>query len=285
MTDAKLVRLTEHLYWMPPGPPDRPSLCAVVGERYTLMLEAGASAAHARLFLDAVKQTNVPAPRYVALTHWHWDHVFGAAEVAAPVIAHRLTGQQLGVLKAYDWSDAALDERVSTGEEIAFCADNIKLELPTPRQVEIALPDIVFHDSLELQLGGVTCTMQHVGGDHAADSCVMYIAPDGVLFLSDCLYDAIYAPKRHYTVERLFPLLDRLLAFDAQLYVEGHSDSLLARAQFELLASQLRLAGTLVHDLRSEASVLAAVEAQTGQPADEDMREFISAFLAGYDIG
>ena len=33
--------------------------------------------------------------------------------------------------------------------------------------------------------------------------------------LFHCLYDAIYTPKRHYTVKRLFPLLDALSTFDA----------------------------------------------------------------------
>jgi hypothetical protein len=49
-----LTKISEHVYWMPPGAPDRPSLCAVVGDRRTLMLDAGSSKAHAREFLDAL---------------------------------------------------------------------------------------------------------------------------------------------------------------------------------------------------------------------------------------
>jgi len=76
-----LHRISDRVYWLPPGPPDRPSLCAVVGERRTVMLDAGASAAHARLFLDGLAAEGAATPSYVALTHSHWDHVFGAAEV------------------------------------------------------------------------------------------------------------------------------------------------------------------------------------------------------------
>jgi hypothetical protein len=34
---STLVKITDHVYWMPQGPPDRPSLCAVVGDRRTIM--------------------------------------------------------------------------------------------------------------------------------------------------------------------------------------------------------------------------------------------------------
>ena len=49
-----LQRISEHVYWLPPAKPDRPSVCAVVGKHSTLMLDAGASDAHARVFLDAL---------------------------------------------------------------------------------------------------------------------------------------------------------------------------------------------------------------------------------------
>ncbi len=172
-----LTRISDHVYWLPPDKPDRPSLCAVVGAQHTLMLDAGASAAHARLLLDALADVSVAAPRYVALTHWHWDHIFGAAALGIPVIAGAATAQQISIQAAYTWDDAALDQRVAAGLEIADCARNIQLELPEPREVQIALPDIVYQDTLHINLGGVTCQLRHAGGDHAADSCVMYVEP------------------------------------------------------------------------------------------------------------
>jgi len=280
MTDDALIRLSDHVYWMPPGLPDRPSLCAVVGQTHTLMLDAGASAAHARLFLDALKKLGVPAPHFVALSHWHWDHVFGMREVGVPTIAHGLTARQLAVMAQDAWDDAALDERVRNGREIAFCADNIKLEFPSPRQIEVVQPDFVFSGEMEMRLGGVNCTIRHVGGGHAEDSCVVFIEPDGVLFLSDCLYETIYAPVWYYT-ERLFPLLDSVLTFDARLYVEGHTP-LMNRAQFEARCVKMRLAGELIAAYGTdEAAILRAAQAQSGQPPEDDLRGFIKAFIAG----
>lgn len=273
-------KITDHIYWMTPDQPDRPSLLAVAGERHTLMLEGGASAAHARLFLDALAGEGVRLPRYVAVTHWHWDHVFGAAEMGVPVIAHAETAERLAVLAGYDWSDAALDQRVASGEEIAFCADNIKLELPEPRDVKIALAEIIFRDSLEIDLGGVTCRLQHVGGDHSRDSCVAFIERDRVLFLGDCLYDALYASARHYSTRRVFALLDKLDKFDADFYVEGHNPAVMDRAAFEAYTGKLRAAGILVNKIgANERAVLAAARLQPS--FDADMEEILRAFLAG----
>lgn len=284
MPATTLSKLTEHVYWMSPGPPDRPSLCAIVGADRTLLLDAGASAEHARLFIAALQTENV-TPHLVALTHWHWDHVFGAAELGLPLIAHRETTAQLATLAAYDWSDEALDARVANGEEIPMCAGDIKLELPAPRSVEIALPQIVFDSQLEIHLGGVTCRIQHVGGDHAADSCVMFVEPDRVLFLGDCLYDAIYTPHRHYTKEKLFPVLDAVLSFDADHYIQGHADEIMTRAQTEALAGQMRFAGNLVTAQRPvRQAVFKAARAQLGPDLDEDTQYFLDAFIAGLNL-
>jgi glyoxylase-like metal-dependent hydrolase (beta-lactamase superfamily II) len=277
-----LHQISPHVYWMPPDVPDRPSLCAVVGADYTVMLDAGASAAHARLFLDALANVGVSAPSYAILTHWHWDHVFGAAEVGATVIAHNETARQLATLASYDWSDSALDARVASGEEVAFCADNIKLELPAPRTVTIKTADITFDDTYMLDLGGVTCRVQYVGGDHSPDSCVIYVAPDNVLFAGDCLYDAIYAPTRHYSAEKLLPLIDSLVAIDPTYIVEGHSSKVLDRAAFNTMLDTMQRAAKFVQENDGdESALLALASMELGAPLDEDTNSLITALIAG----
>jgi glyoxylase-like metal-dependent hydrolase (beta-lactamase superfamily II) len=184
---------------------------------------------HARGFLDWLSGQGVQPPAFVLLTHSHWDHVFGAAELGAIVVAHSLTDQALRELATTDWSDEALDSRVARGEVSAAHAENVKEELPSPRDVRIAPADVVFEDALDFDLGGVRVRVRHVGGDHARDSCVMSVEPDGVLFLGDCLYEA---PSGGLT--DLAPTLhEAVLSFEANLFVEGHSESVLTRAELE----------------------------------------------------
>lgn len=277
---SALIRLSPHTVWMPPGPPDSPSLCAVTGERGTLMLDGGASDAHARRFLAGLAELELPRPRLLALSHWHWDHVFGAAEIGASVIACARTAAELRRLAAYDWSDAALNARVALGEEIAFCADDIKIELPEPRAVRVAQADIIFEESLTIDLGGgVVCRLQRVGGDHSADSTIAFVEPDGVLFLSDCLYDNIYAPTRHYTTAALFPLIAHLQQFDARCVVEGHVPAVQSRADFDERIRRMHLIGRLADEYPGDpAAITAGLMNALGQPLSEDDAEIIRAF-------
>ena len=227
---AAPAKISEHVYWLPPGPPDRPSLCAVVGERATIWLDAGSSAAHAREFLAFLAEREIAKPSHVVLSHSHWDHVFGAAELGAYVVAHELTAGYLEELAELDWSDAALEGRVASGAVSSQHAENVKAELPSPRRVEVAHADIVFGEGVRFELGSVRVESRHVGGDHADDSTVSFVEPDGVLFLGDCLYEA---PSGGYTVSRAQPLIDGVRSFGAQLHVEGHNESVLSRAELD----------------------------------------------------
>ena len=224
------ARITEHVYWFPPGPPDRPSLCAVVGTRRTIWLDAGSSAGHAGEFAAFLADQGVGRPGHVVLTHSHWDHVFGASALEARLVAHELTAGYLEELAAVAWSDEALDGRLAAGVVSQAHVDHVKAELPSPREVRIAPADIVFTDGLRFELGGVSVQVRHVGGDHADDSTVAYVEPDRVLFLGDCLYEA---PSGGYTAELVLPLAAAVRGFGAELYVEGHTETVLSSAELD----------------------------------------------------
>jgi glyoxylase-like metal-dependent hydrolase (beta-lactamase superfamily II) len=207
----------------------------VAGERGTIWLDAGSSAAHAREFSRFLTGQGVGQPSHVVLSHSHWDHVFGAAEVGAHVVAHERTAAYLDQLAAIDWSDEALDRRVASGENSREHAENVKAELPSPREVRIAPAEIVFREGLDFDLGGVQVRVRHVGGDHADDSTVMYVDHDGVLFLGDCLYEA---PQGGYTAERLPPLIAAVRSFGAVLFVEGHSETVVSAVKLDELIAE-----------------------------------------------
>ena len=126
LTQSKLHQITEHVYWFSPDhTTDRPTLGAVVGEGGTFIVDAGNSPAHATLFLQELTKIKLPPPAYVALTHWHWDHVFGTAVFDTPIYASQETKQMVAEMAAWAWDDDALDKRVDAGIEIPFCRDMI----------------------------------------------------------------------------------------------------------------------------------------------------------------
>jgi len=284
MAETEFSRISEHVYWLSPGKPDRPALAAVVGEDFTVMLDAGASAAHVRLMLDGLRDAGVALPRYTVLTHWHWDHIFGAKEISAPLIAHVQTAEWLAKLTTQDWSNNALDQRSGHSAEFAYSINDIKLELPEPRRVDIIQPEMVFEGSLDLYLGGVSCHIQHVGGDHAADSVIIYVEPDRVLFLGDALYQTVYSPIQYFTAKKLLPLMETLQSFEADHYIEGHGDAVMSRMEFATLLSKMRLAMTVAAQGLDEAATLAAAQALSGIVPDEDTEFFVQTMIAGRDV-
>lgn len=246
------------------------------------MLDAGASSAHARQFLEHLAKLTIARPNLVVLTHWHWDHVFGAAELGAQIVAQSLTAEKLGELANRDWSDEGLERQIALGQQTDEGAKHIKAELPAPRTVCVAPPRIIFKDTLEIRLGAVTCQIKHVGGDHAADSSVVFILPDRVLFLGDCLCDTVYAPQGQYTAQRLLQLLDTLEAFDAAYYVEGHDSKVSTRAEFDEYTSKMREAAKVIEAIGAdEEKAFALAEAKSGEAPDEDTAYFLRALIAG----
>ncbi len=226
-------------------------------------------------------EAGIAPPRFAALTHWHWDHVFGTAELDVPTFAYIETGRVLAEMATLDWSDAALDQRVADGTEITFCSEMIKAELPDRSGLVIRPPDILFEQSVTINLGGVRCQLLHVGGDHASDAVVVYVPEERVMFLGDCFYCDIYSPSRRYTMEKLVPLTEMLLGLDVDYYIAGHDIEPISRKKMEEDVRMLLTIGRAVQQHGERAAVLAALPVLLGEPINEDIVEYVDYFLAG----
>jgi glyoxylase-like metal-dependent hydrolase (beta-lactamase superfamily II) len=272
--DCVFEQISAHVdRFTPDDRTDRPALGAVHGERGTLLVEGGASVAHLGAFAAELAARGRPQVVAIALTHAHWDHSFGSAAVAAPVIAHRDTAAALAVQAGYDWSDTALDARVRAGLEIPFCAEMMRLELPDRSDLEIVVPTETFAEYRIVDLGGVQALLHHVGGDHAADSSVVHVPGDDVLFLGDCLYQRLHAPVPFLTVAGVRALLAALAPFSVTAAVEGHEDTVTDAAGYAARLGGLREAAALVEAHGADAPERAG--------DDEDLNDLVSFLLVG----
>ena len=226
-------QLTSRIWYQTPvSETDRPILAVVRGEKHQLMIDAGNSSAHAALFLEEMKTHNLGSPDLLALTHWHWDHIFGMKQMAVPTIATNRTVEEMQKIVDYEWSDEALEERIHQGIEIPFCADAIKLEFGKDRDIEVILPTIRFTGELEINLGGVTCLLRQVENDHSPGSALVYIPEERVLFLGDAMYADIFSAEWNYTVNQTTRLLDTIGEYEADYYVWSHGEAM-AKEAFE----------------------------------------------------
>jgi len=274
---------TPHVHWLSAdSSTDRPVLGAISGENATLIVDAGNSPAHAALFLQELAPLQLAPLKYLVLTHWHWDHVFGTQTINLPTFAHVETKRIVTEMAHLDWSDRALDRRVEEGSEIAFCRDNIKKELPERRGLVIRPPEISFDSPIELDLGGVTCQIVPVGGDHDIGSAVVYVVEDKLLFLGDCLSEDYYSGPASYTMRNQFPLIERVLGLDADVYLGGHATQPMSRAEMEADLNMIMAIGREVERIGLEReAVMAALPGVLGAPLNEDQVEIADSFLAG----
>lgn len=275
-------QLTSRIWYQTPvSETDRPILAVVRGEKHQLMIDAGNSSAHAALFLEEMKKHNLGSPDLLALTHWHWDHIFGMKHLRLPSMATQQTITRMKEMQPYAWTDAALQERMDQGIEIPFCADAIKLEFGTTRDIEVVLPTIGFTGQLEIDLGGVQCQLIEVENDHSPGSLLVYIPEERVVFLGDAMYADIFSSKWNYTVERTKRLLAAIDRLEADYYVWSHGEAM-PKSEFEEEVNMLRRAirvteatGGRLKDMR----ILYAEE--TGRSLTEDETETLIYFANG----
>ncbi|HEX4417762.1 MAG TPA: MBL fold metallo-hydrolase [Kofleriaceae bacterium] len=279
----------EGVWWsMPDLSTDRPMMGAVAGADATLLVDAGASPAHASGFLQALHGHGLPPVRYVVYTHWHWDHVWGGSELAAryrpTFIASEPTRDKIRAQARLRWDDASLEQRRRQGDETAASFDDMKRELPSRDDLVIVPPTVSFRDQLEIDLGGVTCRVEHVGGDHASDSTIVHVRERKVLFMGDAIYTSFYAVGKHYTRQTIFQLLDRMLAFEAETFLLGHTPFPLGRPHAQALQEVLRRVASFTLDdkLPDQEIVQRVMQAELGFPLwPEFVGELVDAFKQG----
>ncbi|MCM3719061.1 MBL fold metallo-hydrolase [Fictibacillus phosphorivorans] len=280
-----LEKLSDRFWYQTPvSETDRPILSAVIGNELTLMIDAGNSENHATYFLEELNKNGIKKPSLAVITHWHWDHIFGMSALDFPTIASCQTKEKMKELIPFSWNDDALDERVKQGIEIEFCANAIKKEFKENRDIHIKLPTVTFDEKMEIDLGGVTCVLQHVGGDHTTDSIVIYIKEEKILFLADSLYANMYAPQNNYTVSNAIKLLDVIDSFDAETYILSHGGPI-SKTEYRQEANTLRRLADLTESCKGKKEAITdAYRKSVGRELNEDEMDTIQYFVNGYEL-
>lgn len=275
-----LERISEHIWIMPKDDEtDRPVLGYVSGAKTSLLIDAGNSPDHISFFYGAVRSLGMPDPSFIALTHWHWDHVFGLSGSPAKSIASDRTNELLVLMHRWDWTDSALASRVAAGIEVQETADMIRKAMPIRQSFKIKSADITFEDHCGLRIDDIDCKIQHVGGPHSDDSTIVYIPKESVVFLGDCFAEDPYAGNS-IRLREFSPLLRKLETIDAKLFIPSHGEPM-ERSAFLSAMNKVEEIGNIVGKLTNENQLSAALEKAFGRAATEDELETGRYFCAG----
>jgi len=236
-----LERIGEHTWFRQHEPAsDRPCLGYISGEKYSFAVDAGASGAHVEAFYAELIQNGLRLPDFTGITHYHWDHSYGAFAVNGITIASDRCNAYLREEAGYAWDEEAMLKRVSDGRDIRFCYVTRKLEYPDPLQIRVVPADIEITSDVVIDLGGSSVRLIYCGGPHSADS-VMFLCPeDGVLYLGDASskdmflnkwdydendsgsFDRAMAAMPHFQ-DRLVPFCELVKGLEFETAVFGHS--------------------------------------------------------------
>ena len=233
-----LTQISPHV-WILPRHPDKNRVQATIGMvlagDQTILIDAGNSLNLARQIQATLAAMAAPPISHVVYTHHHWDHTFGACVYGVPVIAHKLSHQFLSDMRQQNLGETHLRTKVERNPKLI-----LDWTAEDWAKFEIVLPEITYEEEAQFQVGDVTVALQHVGGIHAADSTVIKIVNDGVMFLGDCYYPA---PRYIDTDDQMLDMtmLAHLLDDNYEHYIDGHNAPMQTRHVRRILRSQALL--------------------------------------------
>ncbi len=219
----QLIQLSKHCYCSDfDRDYDRPRLGYVVQGDDAVMIDAGNSASHYRSFLDMLAHHQLPKPKLLILTHWHWDHVFGLHACDVKSLATAPTQAKLMQMQTWTWDDQAMARRLNTGEDIEFCDIYMRKEYPDRSAIHVALASDTFRDFHSFNCQQLNVEVIAMDNDHSEDACVVLIKEDKVLFLGDIYTENYHAGPAHYTYEKLSSLISSLERLEFEVAIHGH---------------------------------------------------------------
>lgn len=273
-----LTKLSESTYYLPnQDNRERPALGLVCGEKHSLIIDAGNSIQHAKEFLVEIQKLNVPPVKYVVITHAHWDHFLGMNEIDASVIVSSQTNELMKEWQSFSYDDSSLQKYVSQNLMTVECAEIIKDDIPNRNDFKLNSPDIIFENTLAIDLGNKVCLLEQVKSTHTDDSTIIYVPDEKVIFLGDCAYGKTTNSLFHFKQALLLPMIKDIQKYDAKMSLLGH-ESICDLDEMKLYWQELTTASQAVKSTSLEAAKVDFATENKREPNDNELF-FLQAFV------
>ncbi len=181
----------------------------VVTPQGVVVIDALGSPALAEELIAAIRQVTTQPIRYLIVTHYHADHIYGLQAlkaVGATIIAHR------GALD-YMNSDTATLRLAASREELFPWIDE---------QTRLVSADRWLDDDTVLELGGERFHIHPVGPAHTPEDLVVHAEHAGVMFAGDLVFRGRIPFVGQADSRKWIASLGRLIAFKPRIVVPGH---------------------------------------------------------------
>jgi len=181
----------------------------------------------ARELLAEIRRVTALPLRYVIVSHYHADHIYGLQELkaaGATIVAHRL----------------ALEYLSSETAQLRLQASRTELAPWVDESTRLVAADLWIDGPTSLRVGGVEFQVHPVGPAHTPEDLVVWVPQHHVLYAGDTVFRGRVPFVGQADSAGWIAALDKLLAFDAGVIVPGHGPvSTSARADLELTRDYL----------------------------------------------
>jgi glyoxylase-like metal-dependent hydrolase (beta-lactamase superfamily II) len=182
----------------------------VVTDDGVVVVDALGSPALATELLAEIRRVTSQPLRYVIVTHYHADHIYGLQVLKAAGAAVLAEGAG----RDYLTSDAAQLRLQASRQELAPWIDENTRIVPADRWLAA--------DETTLSVGSYEFRIRHVGPAHTPEDLVVFVPKLGVLFAGDLVFRGRIPFVGQADSRQWIASLGRLIEFRPRIVVPGH---------------------------------------------------------------
>jgi glyoxylase-like metal-dependent hydrolase (beta-lactamase superfamily II) len=155
--------------------------------------------------------------RYVVLSHYHADHIYGLQafrdHTDALIVAQERAGE-------YKDNEETADEKASQRLDQRRSALFPWVDANT----RVVPPDITFNERMGIVLGDRRLTLIYAGPAHSSSDIMMMVEPDGVLFAGDIVQNSRipFMNSDDVSTVQWLHALDEVAKLDPKFIIPGH---------------------------------------------------------------
>jgi len=175
-----------------------------------VVIDALGSPALAEELIAEIRRVTAQPIRYVIVTHYHADHIYGLQAfkaVGATIVAHRAGRDYLD-------SDTARLRLDASRQDLFPWIDETTRVVAADRWLDAS--------ETRLRVGAYDFRIRHVGPAHTTEDIVVYMPARGVLFAGDLVFQGRIPFIGQADSQQWIASLTHLLEFNASLVIPGH---------------------------------------------------------------
>ena len=182
----------------------------VVTDEGVVVIDALGSPALAEELIAEIRRITAQPIRYVIVTHYHADHIYGLQAfkaAGATIVAHRAGREYIG-------SDTARLRLEASRKDLLPWIDESTRVVSADQWLED-------HDTT-LRVGSHEFQIRHVGPAHTSEDLVVFVPQRGVLFAGDLVFQGRIPFVGQADSRQWIASLTQLIDFKAKLVIPGH---------------------------------------------------------------